>query len=574
MINKSILASALSALIIMASALTAPADAITVTYPAGGEALKVGTTSPITWTTEGVIATVNIEYSKDDFVSDINAITTCDNTDSYAWTIPDDITPDFIVKVRVSSSASPAISSTSVAFKIRADISLITPTNNARWVTNEYHYITYVVTGTVPTVTIYYSCSETFESGIQLIISGTANTGYYNWRVPDRPIELQLGPLDKSKVRICDSRDLTAYGQSPNPFKIDYYYITFNVKDSVTNHDMTAMTYMDPIRGLTLYPFSSPRAVGYPYGTNYQSILAKPTYAEVSVENWAADRDKIFYLKMDSSVVHNWQTPVTFNYEPSDNSLLATAWFTMDGLIPEIITEEGTIVLSNVRIDIYDEGANLVKQLESDSVDVNTGRFTILWANTNLMPGTTYFAKVTITYNGTDYHSALTFEINLDAEGPTGGGTTHTWEVKGNVNYNYYTDKLETTSWLTYDGLIIAAPDSVNITITDYANTLTHTLTSATPDTWGVFRTSWTNPGLDSYQTYSAYIAITYASTTYRGIVTFDLHGYDGIQAGSSGGSTTTDNRGLCGYLGIEPLLFILLLIGLRRLKAVRPVRG
>lgn len=164
---------------------------------------------------------------------------------------------------------------------------------------------------------------------------------------------------------------------------------------------------------------------------------------------------------------------------------------------------------------------------------------------------------------------ALTFEINLDS-----GGITHYWEIKGNVNYNLATNKLDTTSWLTYDGLIIAAPDSVSIEISDYIGAMTHTLTSSSPDIWGVFRASWDNPGLDNYQTYTAYIEITYSSTTYRGIVTFDLH-EEGIQAGSSAnGGTTTYNRGLCGYLGIEPILFILLFIGLRRLRISKPISG
>jgi len=398
-----------------------------VTSPAIGDTYLVGRKQPITWTSFGTMPTVKLEYSLDNFTGVTNtieaAISNFYGVNSYLWTVPDDITPDDRVKVRVTTVEpdDPEINDVSVGFKIRADIQVISPhgapsgqSGAERWISNELHNITWVITGTVPFVTIYYSCSVTFDAGIQLVISDTPSAaGYYNWKVPDRPLELQLGPLDKTKVRICDSRDLTSLGQSPDFFKIDYYNITFNVKDSVTNKDMTAMTYMDAIRGLTIYPFSSPRAVGYPYGTNYQSILSKATYAEVSVENWAAESDRTFYLKMDSSVVHNWQIPVDFKYDPANNSLLATSWFLMDGLVPEIVTEQGTVVLTNCRIDIYDEGANLVHPLESDNVDITTGRFTILWEDTNLLPETTYFAKVTMTYNGTDYHSALTYNINV-----------------------------------------------------------------------------------------------------------------------------------------------------------------
>ncbi len=554
MINKSIIASALSAFILMVSALTASADWIDVTYPTISESLKVGASEPITWTTFGTIPTVNIEYSKDDFVSDINSITsTADNIGVYIWTIPDDITPNFIVKVRVSSSATPSISDTSVAFKIRADINVLAPDGGERWVTNRTETISWVITGTVPTVGIYYS-TDNFVADNQLVIT-TSNTGSYIWTIPDRG-----GLKDNSKVRICDSRDLTAYGQSPAVFRIDYYYITFNVLDAVTYQPMSTMTYQDPTRSLVIYPVSSGIVIPYAYSPNHNSIFTKMGYLDTGVDNWDADRDKVFTIKMEGSVVHTWGIPATFNYEPSNDSMTVTAWFMRDGLMMPVFAPDATRLLTNLRIDIYDETANLVKTLES-TTSSDDGIFTILWSNTTLLANKTYSAKAEITYSGIPFRSISTFEIEL------GGGTTHTWEVKGNVNYNIVSNRLETTAWLTYDGMIIAAPDSVNITITDYANTLTKTLASSTSDTWGVFKVNWDNPGLDNHQTYAAYIEITYSSTTYRGIVTFDLH-EEGIQAGSSGGGTTTDNRGLCGYLGIEPLLFILLLIGLRRLKA------
>ncbi|MBI5779666.1 MAG: hypothetical protein HZA49_09465 [Planctomycetes bacterium] len=549
MINKIILGTALAALILMVSALAAPADAITVTYPAGSESLKVGASEPITWTSEGAIATVNIEYSKDDFVSDINAITTCDNTNGYAWTIPNDITPDFSVKVRVSSFDTPSISSTSAAFKIRADINVLAPDGGERWVTNRTETISWAITGTVPTVGIYYS-TDNFVSDNQLVIT-TSNTGSYNWTIPDRG-----GLKANSKVRICDSRDLAAYGQSPNPFSIDYYYITFNVLDTVTNEHMKTMTYQDPTRGLTIYPVSSPKTIGYPYNTNHNSIFTKMGYLDTGVDNWDANADRTFTIKMEGSVVHNWQIPVTFNYEPSDNSLTATGWFTRDGLVMPVLDPEGNPLLTNLRIDIYDQYDNLVRTLESNIPSVD-GVFTITWTNTTLVANKTYWAKSEVTYATTPYRSASTFEIELDA-----GGTTHTWEVKGNINYNIVSNRLETTSWLTYDGMIIAAPDSVTITITDFADSDLRTMTSSTPDTWGVFRTTWDNPNLDDYQTYTAYIEITYSTTTYRGIIAFDLN-QEGALAGSSGGAH--DSRGVCGYLGIEPFLFILLLMGLRR---------
>ncbi|MEW6026269.1 MAG: hypothetical protein AB1599_03115 [Planctomycetota bacterium] len=549
--NAVITWSAVIILILIGSVVTVSADAITVTYPAGSESLKVGQPITLTWNTEGAIPTVNIEYSKDDFVSDINAITsTADNIGVYVWNVPDDITQDFIVKTRVSSSAMPSISDTSVAFKIIADINVISPDGGERWISNRTETISWAITGTVPTVAIYYSTNN--FAGENLSVITTTNTGSYLWQIPDRG-----GLKDQSKVRICDSRDLTAYGQSPDYFRIDYYYITFNVLDSVTREPMRTMTYQDPTRSLTIYPVSSGVVVPYPYGPNHNSIFTKMGYIDTGVDNWDADNDKVYTITMEGSVVHTWQIPVTFNYEPSNNSMTVTAWFTKDGLMmPVYSPNTGERLLTNIRIDIYDQSNNLVKTLESNTPN-DDGVFTIPWSNTLLQINKTYWAKSEITYSGSPYKSASTFEIDFGA-----GGTTHIWEAKGNVNYNISTNRLEVTSWLTYDGLIIAAPDNVNITITDYANTPVYTLASSTHDTWGVFRTTWNNPGLDNYQTYAAYIEITYNSTTYRGIVAFDLQ-EEGIHAGSSGRTYYKTNK--CGYLGIEPLLLILILLGLRR---------
>ena len=83
--------------------------AITVLIPNGGEQWEIGTDEEITWTSEDVFGTVFIEYSKDNFVSDINLIAPDEANDySYLWTnIPND--PSDTVRVRISSTDNPAV---------------------------------------------------------------------------------------------------------------------------------------------------------------------------------------------------------------------------------------------------------------------------------------------------------------------------------------------------------------------------------------------------------------------------------------------------------------------------------
>jgi len=82
---------------------------ITVTVPNGGEVWDIGMSQEITWTSDPGIENVNIFYSKDDFVSDINIITLgAPNTGTYTWDpIPDD--PSGTVKIRVEHATVPEI---------------------------------------------------------------------------------------------------------------------------------------------------------------------------------------------------------------------------------------------------------------------------------------------------------------------------------------------------------------------------------------------------------------------------------------------------------------------------------
>ncbi len=90
----------------------------TVISPNGGENLQVGTDHLIKWSGGEAFDTVMLEYSKDDFVSDVNLIIdSVENSGSFLWeNIPDD--PSETVKVRVSADGAPAINDESDEFFI------------------------------------------------------------------------------------------------------------------------------------------------------------------------------------------------------------------------------------------------------------------------------------------------------------------------------------------------------------------------------------------------------------------------------------------------------------------------
>ncbi|MFH1227085.1 MAG: hypothetical protein V1701_04165, partial [Planctomycetota bacterium] len=360
---------------------------------------KVGRDNQIEWTAFGTMNTVILEYSKDNFVSDVNTISIAvannKGANTYTWSAPDDITPDDRVKIRVSLPGDPEIYADSIGFKILSDITVTAPAGGERWVTNEEHTITWEWTGTVPQVTIQYS-KDNFVSDIQTIIAGLSNTGSYIWTIPDDKNE-------NVKVRVCDSRDLMAYGQSVNKFKIDYYYITFVILDDVTRGHLSALTLKDMATGTSEFPVSSPKTKGYPYGV-YSTVIYKTGYIESALDLWMADADKTFTIKLESSVVHGWNVMADFKYDPSSDNMHVTSWFMRDGLLmpdPE-----------KVEIEIYDEAGISIKRLESNAPRED-GVFSIDWMETGLDSNTTYWAKVSMTYAGKTFTSALTYNINI-----------------------------------------------------------------------------------------------------------------------------------------------------------------
>ena len=96
-----------------ATATTTPADAITVTAPNGGENWTVGESHPVTWTSTGTIANVDIDYSTDSGGSWTPMALGTTNDGSYEWTVPS--VPSTTCLVRVSDAANAATSDNSDA---------------------------------------------------------------------------------------------------------------------------------------------------------------------------------------------------------------------------------------------------------------------------------------------------------------------------------------------------------------------------------------------------------------------------------------------------------------------------
>jgi len=151
----------------------------------------------ITWTTnKGTITNVKLEYSSDNFVSDVNTIiASTSNTGSYSWT---PTTTGTTFKIRVSDAQDSLVSDASDNYFSVTGIGITAPASGATWNCGSSQTITWNYTGSFTNVKIEYSTDN--GSNWATIISSTLNDGSYDWTVANTPSAT-------AKIRISDAAD-------------------------------------------------------------------------------------------------------------------------------------------------------------------------------------------------------------------------------------------------------------------------------------------------------------------------------------------------------------------------------
>ncbi|MGD2093344.1 MAG: hypothetical protein PVH61_44700, partial [Candidatus Aminicenantes bacterium] len=172
--------------------------AITVISPNGGENWETNSLHDITWSSQGIVGDVKIEYSANNGTNWTTIISSTANDGTHSWTVPD--TPSANCLVRVSETdGDPADTSDAVfSIVIPASITVISPDGGEFWETGSSHDITWTSAGTVGNVKIEFTTTD--SSSWTTIVDSTANDGSYNWTIPDNPgLE-----SDNCRVRITD----------------------------------------------------------------------------------------------------------------------------------------------------------------------------------------------------------------------------------------------------------------------------------------------------------------------------------------------------------------------------------
>jgi hypothetical protein len=375
----------------------------TLTAPNGGEYWIVASQQAVTWIKGGTIG-YRLLYSTDSGATYPHVIVTqadpMQNTGSYAWTVPDDLS--LTARVRVEDPGDVLTGDESNGdFSIRGFVTLTAPNGSERWVTNETRAITWVTNaGSIQNMKIEYSKAG-FASDIHTITASTPNTGSFNWVIPD----------DRSttvRARVSDAANPVVSDMSDADFRIDYYTITWTLRDLLTNEPLTNLSVTEKITatsniGWQQAGLTSPVVHETPYGS-WTTTWQCTGYGDKAQNFDFTDgkTDQAFTLFLETSAVHIWRAYSDFAYTASLDKMDVTSWLERDGFVVTGAT--------NVSVEIYDAGV-LIKTLSSNTPSA-AGFFNMSWPAAGLVEGKVYSVITDlINASGAHFKTPTSFQV-------------------------------------------------------------------------------------------------------------------------------------------------------------------
>jgi hypothetical protein len=448
----------------------------TLTAPNGGEAWLAGTSQNITWTWGGTIPLVKLTYSTDSGATYTNTINAAaangaggGGSYSYSWAIPSNFALSPTLRVKVEDPNDNTVYDTSDAnFKVIGAFTLTAPNGGERWVTNESRSITWALQGNITNAKLEYSTDGGLTYPNVIVASTSASALSYAWTVPDNRSAT-------AKVRISDASDSTVYDVSNANFTIDYYNITWTVRDLLTNEQLTNLTVIEKITstetiGWQQSALTSPITHATPYGF-WTTTWSCSGFGD-KAQNYTANADQSFTLYLETTAVHIWRAEGDFSYDSASDVLKATSWLERDGSVVSGATA--------VDISVYDDTSALINTLSS-AVPSAAGYFNLTWnAPTGLQNGKVYSVLVDITNaSGAHFKTPASFSISYG------------YNAESEFSYYAAGDDLKATVWLEIDGKMVTGVSSAAIKIYDESNNLIKTLNSASPSPTGYFNLLW-----------------------------------------------------------------------------------
>jgi hypothetical protein len=225
---------------------------VAITSPNGGEIWTGESLKKITWTWNGNINAIKLEYSINNGSSWNTIVASTGNTGSYNWTLPDVATGAAMVRVTNANGVSPSDVSDGVFTIIGSSLTLISPNGGENWNGNSDQSIQWSSTGVFPFVKIEYS----LDGGTNWVTleAGVTNIGSYTWRVVNTGSEQVM-------IRISDANDAQPMDISNSVFKITQVIVSVEETPELTPKEFAlAQNYPNPFNPETKIDFSAPVA--------------------------------------------------------------------------------------------------------------------------------------------------------------------------------------------------------------------------------------------------------------------------------------------------------------------------
>jgi len=422
----------------------------------GSEVWKVGETRNITWKWGGEKSNVKLSYSvtgENGPWIEISPSAVVPNgaggsgTYSYAWTV-ESAAVSKQVRFKIEDPDDPTVSDISDNnFTVQGVLTLGAPNGSERWITRENKAITWTSAGNVPFVKLEYYLDNDYAGTKKTIAESVANvpgSNSYAWYVPNikNSLDAVIHPTTV-RVRVSDANDPAAYDDSNSAFTVDYYSVTWEVKDMISGQHLTQLSVngasdqIDPDSGeadawktstmpdLPTVPLGSPVTMKLPAG--FWSILwTKSGYGDkqsifnlnrdmtlADGDSWKADGSGLLF--METTAIHIWEADSDFAYDPANlllgkhDTLTVSSWLQRDGFV----------VSGGIKADIYiyDEG-ELIKHLEAPGAAAigtnpdSAGFFHMVWESTSLESGKVYTVITDITNaSGAHFKTPSSFSV-------------------------------------------------------------------------------------------------------------------------------------------------------------------
>ncbi|MDQ1352871.1 MAG: hypothetical protein QG657_3177 [Acidobacteriota bacterium] len=156
---------------------------LTLISPNGGEALRVGSSCRIAWSSIGTIGNVRLEYCTQGDASWMEIAAAIPNNGVYDWTVPDNPSMNCLIRISEADGEPSDISDTMFSIVSAPFITITSPNGGETWGVFSSQNITWAITGTIVKVRIEYSIDG--GTSWETIITCAASSGSFTWTVPD-----------------------------------------------------------------------------------------------------------------------------------------------------------------------------------------------------------------------------------------------------------------------------------------------------------------------------------------------------------------------------------------------------